>query len=125
MTDHPHPINVLGTPLMPCSLDPLTGWLRNGHCCSDPEDRGLHWVCVQVTHEFLEHSRAQGNDLSTPRPEYDFVGLKPGDRWCLCATRWRDAYAAGIAPSVILASTHVHALGVVSLQSLREHAIDG
>jgi len=117
-----HPINVLGTPLELCSLRPRTGWLRDGHCCSDPADRGLHLVCVVVSAEFLSYSRAQGNDLSTPRLEFDFPGLKPGDRWCLCAVRWREAHAAGMAPAVILAATHVHTLGVVSLDTLRDYA---
>jgi uncharacterized protein (DUF2237 family) len=118
MTTASSQINVLGTPLQLCSLEPRTGWLRDGHCCSDPADRGLHFVCVVVTAKFLTFSRSEGNDLSTPRPEYDFPGLKPGDRWCLCAQRWRDAHA----PGVILEATHVHTLGIVSLDTLREYA---
>lgn len=122
MSTSEDPINVLGTRLQLCSAEPRTGWFRDGHCCSDPKDRGLHLVCVIVTLEFLQYSRSQGNDLSTPRPEYDFPGLKAGDRWCLCAVRWREAHAAGVAPDVVLAATHVHTLGIVSLDTLREYA---
>ena len=122
MTATPHPLNVLGKPLQSCSTDPMTGWFRDGCCRGDPNDRGLHLICVVLTAEFLRFSRSEGNDLSTPRPEYGFPGLKPGDRWCLCATRWRDAYAAGCAPPVLLEATHLNALGVVSLDQLREYA---
>lgn len=122
MSQHTPPLNVLGTPLQPCGTDPMTGWFRDGCCRADPGDRGLHTVCVVVTAEFLEFSRAEGNDLSTPRPQYAFPGLLPGDRWCLCATRWRDAYAAGMAPQVVLEATHLNTLGVVTLDQLREHA---
>ena len=122
MTVTPHPLNVLGKPLQSCSTDPMTGWFRDGCCRGDPNDRGLHLICVVLTAEFLRFSRSEGNDLSTPRPEYGFPGLKPGDRWCLCATRWRDAYAAGCAPQVLLEATHLNALGVVSLDQLREYA---
>ena len=115
-------LNVLGTPLQICSLSPLTGWHRDGCCRGDPGDRGMHLVCAVMTAEFLAYSRAQGNDLSTPRPEYSFAGLKPGDRWCLCAERWKEAYIAGRAPQVALECTHLNALGVVSLEQLREHA---
>ncbi len=117
-------LNVLGTPLQPCSLRPLTGWFRDGCCRSDPADRGMHLVCVVMTEEFLRFSRAQGNDLSTPRPEMAFPGLVAGDRWCLCAQRWREAYVAGKAPRVVLEATHLNTLGIVSLQQLRERAAD-
>lgn len=116
-------LNVLGTPLQPCSTDPVTGWFRDGCCRSDPNDAGMHWVCAQMTAEFLAFSRAAGNDLSTPRPEFDFPGLRPGDRWCLCARRWQEAYAAGMAPPVVLEATHLNALGVVSLDQLRDAAL--
>jgi uncharacterized protein (DUF2237 family) len=114
--------NVLGGPLKPCSLEPLTGFTRTGCCETGPEDHGLHTVCVEVTEVFLEFSKERGNDLSTPMPEYGFVGLKPGDRWCLCAPRWKEAYDAGVAPPVILHATHEATLLVVSLEELREHA---
>ena len=123
MSANPQPMNVLGTPLQLCSSEPVTGWFRDGCCRSDPEDRALHLVCAVMTAEFLEFSKAMGNDLSTPRLEYSFPGLLPGDQWCLCATRWREAYAAGMAPGVVLAATHLNTLGVVSLDQLREHAI--
>ena len=122
MTATPHPLNVLGTPLQTCSTDPMTGWFRDGCCKGDPNDRGLHLICAVMTSEFLRFSKSEGNDLSTPRPEYGFPGLKHGDRWCLCATRWRDAYAAGMAPMVVLEATHLNTLGVVSLDQLREYA---
>ncbi len=112
--------NVLGTPLQPCSTEPMTGWFRDGCCRSDSNDRGMHWVCAVMTEEFLAFSKAVGNDLTTPRPEYEFPGLLPGDRWCLCATRWREAYHAGVAPPVVLESTHLNALGVVTLDQLRD-----
>lgn len=118
-------LNVLGTPLQPCSMDPLTGWFRDGCCRSDPHDAGMHWVCAVMTAEFLAFSRQAGNDLSTPRPEFAFPGLKPGDRWCLCARRWQEAYAAGMAPRVVLEATHLNTLGVVSLEQLREAAVTG
>ncbi len=116
--------NVLGTDLEPCSFDPLTGFYRNGCCDTGPGDVGLHTVCAQVTAEFLEFSRAVGNDLSTPVPEYAFPGLKPGDRWCLCVERWKQAYEAGVAPPVVLRATHISALEFVTLEQLREHALD-
>jgi uncharacterized protein (DUF2237 family) len=117
-------LNVFGRPLAPCSRNPMTGFFRDGCCRSDPQDRGLHVVCVVMTADFLEFSRARGNDLSTPMPEYDFPGLKPGDRWCLCALRWLEALQAGIAPDVVLEATHLNALGVVNLDQLRLYAID-
>lgn len=115
-------LNVLGTPLQSCSMEPVTGWFRDGCCRSDPEDRGLHLICAVMTAQFLEFSRQAGNDLSTPRPEFSFPGLLPGDRWCLCAQRWREALLAGAAPPVVLEATHLNTLGVVGLQQLREHA---
>ena len=96
-------LNVLGGPLLACSYAPLTGWMRTGCCEADAQDVGRHHVCVKVTEAFLEFSRQRGNDLSTPRPEFRFAGLKPGDRWCLCALRWREAWEAGCAPPVVLA----------------------
>lgn len=117
-------LNVLGQPLEPCSLAPMTGYFRDGCCRSDPTDRGLHVVCVVLTADFLAFSRQRGNDLSTARPEFDFPGLRPGDRWCLCAMRWLEALQAGMAPDVVLEATHLNALGVVTLDQLRLHAID-
>lgn len=116
--------NVLGGTLAPCSLAPRTGFFRDGCCNTGPDDHGLHLVCAEMTAAFLAYSRAQGNDLSTPRPEFGFPGLKPGDRWCVCAGRWREAYDAGTAPPVILEATHEEALAVVPLAALREHALD-
>ena len=117
------PRNVLGEPLQPCGVDPVTGFFRDGVCNTCEEDRGVHTVCARVTEDFLAFSRANGNDLSTPLPQFSFPGLKPGDRWCLCAARWKDALEAGMAPPVILEATHEASLGVVSLDDLREHAI--
>jgi len=114
--------NVLGGVLLPCSMDPLTGWFRDGCCNTDENDLGLHTVCVEMTAEFLAFSRAAGNDLSTPRPEYGFAGLRPGDRWCLCAARWEEARLAGQAPKVVLAATHEATLQVAALTHLRAHA---
>lgn len=116
--------NVLGKPLQPCSFDPMTGWFRNGCCETGPGDFGMHIVCVQVTTEFLAFSKRAGNDLSTPVPEYDFPGLKHGDRWCLCASRWKEAYDAGAAPGVILSATHMSAIEFATLEELKEHALD-
>lgn len=115
------PLNVLGTALQICSTDPMTGFLRNGCCETGPQDLGVHVVCAQVTPAFLAYTRDQGNDLSTPRP--GFPGLKPGDRWCLCASRWRDALDAGCAPGVVLESTHEAALNHVTLAQLQSRAI--
>lgn len=117
--------NVLGTELVPCSYDPLTGYFRDGCCHTDMHDLGSHVVCAMVTDEFLEFSRSRGNDLSTPRPEYRFAGLKDGDRWCLCALRWKEALAAGVAPAVVLESTHARALEFVTLEQLQEYAFTG
>ena len=114
-------LNVLGTELVPCSYDPLTGYFRDGCCNTDESDLGSHLVCVKVTSDFLAFSAAKGNDLVTPRPEYRFAGLKPGDRWCLCANRWREALEAGFAPPVILESTHLKALEFVTRAQLEKH----
>ena len=115
--------NVLGTALVPCSYDPLTGFFRDGCCHTADDDSGSHVVCVKVSAEFLAFSAQRGNDLSTPRLEYRFRGLAPGDRWCLCALRWREAYEAGAAPTVVLAATHERALDLVPLEWLRAHAL--
>jgi len=116
--------NVLGEPLQPCSFEPLTGFYRDGCCHTGPGDRGLHTVCMQATAEFLQFSREAGNDLSTPMPEYAFPGLKPGDQWCLCVTRWQEALEADCAPRVVLAATHISALEFVLLEDLKRHALD-
>ena len=114
--------NVLGGPLRACSEAPLTGFFRNGRCDTCAADAGCHTVCVEVTAEFLNASRAAGNDLSTPRPEYQFPGLRPGDRWCVCASRWLEAADHGTPAPVILAATHERTLEIVPLERLREHA---
>ena len=116
--------NVFGQPLQSCSFDPLTGFYRDGCCHTGPGDRGLHTVCTVMTEEFLRFSQAAGNDLSTPVPEFGFPGLKPGDRWCLCAARWQEAFAAGKAPRVVLRSTHERALEDCRLEDLKRHALD-
>ncbi len=116
--------NVFGEPLAPCGLDPVTGFYRDGCCNTGYEDTGIHVVCAKMTREFLAFSKARGNDLSTPDPETGFPGLKPGDRWCLCAGRWKEALDAGVAPPVILAATHEEALAIVPLAVLKRHAID-
>lgn len=113
--------NVLGTALVPCSYDPLTGYYRDGCCNTDMHDHSSHVICARVTQEFLVFSLQRGNDLMTPRPEYRFAGLKAGDRWCLCATRWKEALEAGLAPPVILESTHEKALEYVTLEQLKAH----
>lgn len=116
--------NVLGTNLIPCSTDPLTGFYRDGCCNTGPQDQGLHLVCTEVTAEFLEFSAEVGNDLSTPRPEWGFEGLTPGDRWCVCVERWKQAYDAGYAAPVVLEATHMSALEFVSLEELQQWAVD-
>ncbi|NDP43334.1 MAG: DUF2237 domain-containing protein [Aromatoleum sp.] len=116
--------NVLGETLAPCSTSPRTGFFRDGCCNTSPEDLGLHIVCAQMTASFLAFSKERGNDLSTPAPEAGFPGLKPGDRWCLCAGRWREALDAGVAPPVVLAATHEETLAVVALADLQRHALD-
>lgn len=116
-------LNVLGTELVACSFDPLTGWRRDGCCNTDEEDAGTHVICVRVTEAFLRFSLERGNDLVTPRPGFRFAGLRPGDRWCLCALRWKEALEAGIAPPVQLEATHARALEFVTLEQLRAHAL--
>ena len=113
--------NVLGTPLVPCSYDPLTGYYRDGCCNTDEEDRGSHVICARVTQEFLVFSLQRGNDLMTARPEFRFAGLQAGDRWCLCALRWKEALEAGVAPPVVLECTQFKALEFVTLEQLRAH----
>ncbi len=116
-------LNVLGAELQACSFDPLTGFYRDGCCRTDANDRGSHVICARVTADFLAFSMTRGNDLITPRPEYRFAGLKPGDRWCLCALRWKEALEAGVAPPVHLEATHQKALDYVSLEDLKSHAL--
>lgn len=121
----PQAKNVLGGNLELCCTSPLTGFYRDGFCVTGPADMGTHVICAQVTEEFLRFTRSRGNDLSTPAPQFNFPGLKPGDRWCLCATRWREALEAGKAPPVILTSTHEAALKYVSLEDLKAQALSG
>ncbi|MCD0459717.1 DUF2237 family protein [Roseiconus lacunae] len=116
--------NVLGTDLGECGTDPMTGFYRDGCCNTGASDSGLHTVCAVMTADFLEFSKSRGNDLSTPNPTYRFPGLKPGDRWCLCAARWKEAYDAGMAPQVVLDATHISTLEFASLEQLQEHAAD-
>lgn len=116
--------NVFGEPVEICSIDPMTGFYRSGCCHTGPEDMGSHTVCCQVTTEFLAFSKSCGNDLSTPRPEFGFAGLEPGDRWCLCAARWQEAFEAGAAPRVVLTATNEAALEIVKLEDLKPYAID-
>ena len=116
------PLNVLGKPLQVCGCSPVTGWYRNGTCQTDPSDLGQHSICCVMTEAFLRYSKAQGNDLSTPVPAFQFPGLKPGDHWCVCAPRWKQAYDDGMAPLVSLEATENTALSVVSLDQLKEHA---
>lgn len=117
-------LNVLGEPLQACSFDPLTGYFRDGCCNTREDDTGSHVICARMTADFLRFSLARGNDLITPRPEYRFAGLRPGDRWCLCALRWKEAFEAGVAPPVFLASTHRRALDFVPLDMLQQCAAD-
>ena len=123
MSDEVHR-NVFGEPVAVCSLDPVTGFTRTGACETGPEDPGCHAVCAVMTEAFLDFSMARGNDLSTPRPEFGFPGLEPGDRWCLCAARWQEAFEAGAAPRVVLRATHERALDHVDLADLKPYAID-
>lgn len=118
------PMNVLGTDLAPCSFDPMTGFYRDGCCNTGADDAGVHVVCAVMTDEFLAYSKAAGNDLSTPHPEFGFAGLKAGDQWCLCASRWQEAFEADAAPAVVLAATHAAASEWCSLEALRAHAVD-
>jgi uncharacterized protein (DUF2237 family) len=117
-------LNVIGTPLESCGDDPVTGYYRDGNCSTGDQDVGRHTVCTRVTQEFLEFSREQGNDLITPIPEYGFPGLKPGDQWCVCAMRWKEAYEAGKAAPILIRATHARTLKIVSLEALKAHAID-
>ena len=117
-------LNALGTELEECGLDPVTGFLRDGNCSTGPQDLGSHIVCAIVDEAFLEYSRSAGNDLITPIPEYGFPGLKPGDRWCLCASRWKQAYEAGCAPPIYLRATHERALELIELDVLKQFARD-
>jgi uncharacterized protein (DUF2237 family) len=117
-------VNVLGGELEPCGNDPVTGFFRDGCCSTGSEDLGSHTVCAVMTAPFLEHQRAIGNDLIAPMPAYEFPGLEPGDRWCVVAVRWFEAYEAGVAAPVVLAATHARALDVIPLEALREHAVD-
>ena len=117
--------NVLGTDLVPCSYDPLTGYFRDGCCNTDASDHGSHLICVRVTADFLGFSKAAGNDLVTPMPQHRFSGLEPGDRWCLCALRWREALKAGVAPPVVLEATHANALQFVTMAELEKHRFQG
>ncbi|MCF6312813.1 MAG: DUF2237 domain-containing protein [Verrucomicrobiales bacterium] len=124
MSDAGMKYNVLGTELKPCSLDPVTGFYRTGACQVGPEDVGCHAVCIMATEEFLIFSKRSGNDLSTPMPQFGFAGLKAGDRWCLCASRWKDALDAGAAPMVVLEATSMAALDHVSRSVLEEYAVE-
>jgi len=120
----PEDKNVFGEELETCSTNPMTGFFRDGCCSTDAQDVGMHVVCAEVTEEFLEFSKASGNDLSTPNPDFDFPGLKPGDRWCVCALRWKEAMDKGVAPPVVLTSTHESVLEVISLEDLKRHSLD-
>jgi uncharacterized protein (DUF2237 family) len=122
--EDPEALNVLGGELVPCSNAPMTGFFRNGCCETGPEDVGLHTVCAVMTAEFLAFSKAAGNDLTTPMPQYGFPGLKPGDRWCLCAPRWKEALDAGMAPQVVLEATHEETLAIMPLGVLKDYAVD-
>ena len=117
------PLNVLGTPLLPCCLENSTGWYRNGTCETDSGDHGRHVICAIMTEEFLAFSKQMGNDLSTPIPEYNFPGLEPGECWCLCAGRWQEAFEAGMAPMVKLEACEQSALEIVDLENLKSHAV--
>ena len=126
-TDHTgqrQALNVLGSDLLPCSYDPITGWLRDGCCCTDSVDAGSHVICARLTMAFLNFQFERGNDLITPQPELRFRGLKPRDRWCVCALRWREAYIDGCAPPVVLECTHARAVDYVPMDWLREKALD-
>ena len=116
-------LNVLGEPLQPCSMSPLTGFYRDGCCKTGEDDQGKHIVCAKMTEDFLNYTKSHGNDLSTAIPQFGFLGLKPGDQWCLCASRWKEALDAGMAPPVRLRATHEAALEIVSLDELQHHAL--
>ncbi|MGD1897190.1 MAG: DUF2237 family protein [Phormidesmis sp.] len=115
--------NILGGRLKPCCTDPMTGFNRDGSCHTGPQDTGAHVVCAEMTEAFLSYTKAQGNDLSTPRPEFNFPGLKPGDRWCVCATRWKEALDDGVAPPVVLEATYVAAVKNLSIEDLKANAV--
>lgn len=117
-------LNVFGEPLEACSMRPLTGFYRSGCCHTGPDDFGVHTICVEVTRDFLEFSKSRGNDLSTPMPEFGFPGLEEGDRWCLCAMRWKEAFDANMAPRVVLTATHERTLEIVDLKELKAYALD-
>jgi uncharacterized protein (DUF2237 family) len=116
-------VNVVGGKLLPCSTEPLTGFYRNGCCSTGADDAGSHTVCIVATEEFLEFSRGAGNDLSTPAPQWGFAGVQPGERWCLCASRWLEAHEAGHAPAVVLGATHARALEVIPIELLTARAV--
>lgn len=116
--------NVLGSDLEPCCYEPLTGYYRDGYCHTGHGDTGVHTVCAVMTDAFLKFSQEQGNDLTTPRPEYEFPGLKAGDKWCLCASRWKDAHDAGMAPKVVLEATHASSLEFATIEELKAHAAE-
>ena len=122
---YPKPRNVLGGTLESCCTDPMTGFYRDGYCRTGADDTGRHTVCILATDEFLAYSKSVGNDLSTPMPQYGFAGVKDGDKWCLCVTRWQQALEDDMAPQILLASTHESALQIVDLDDLRRHAADG
>jgi len=119
-----HKLNVFGKPLSPCSLNPLTGFYRDGCCTTGEEDLGMHTVCIRASSEFLDFSKRKGNDLSTPRPEFQFAGVNPGDQWCLCALRWKEAWEAGFAPEVILESTNQEVLKYIPFEVLLEFKVE-
>lgn len=119
----PNAKNVLGTELQACCFEPKTGWYRDGYCNTDARDRGVHVICAEMTEEFLNYSASCGNNLKTPAPVYNFPGLQPGDKWCLCVDRWKEAMEAGVAPPVVLESTHGKALLTVSLEDLKKHEL--
>jgi uncharacterized protein len=124
MADEQIPLNVLGEPLQSCCMDPRTGFYRDGYCQTGDDDLGSHLVCAEMTEEFLAFSKKQGNDLSTPRPEFSFPGLKAGDRWCVCALRWVESYEAKQAPKILLSATHQTMLDIVPLEVLVKYALD-
>lgn len=124
MSDDKEQLNVWGSELSPCSINPMTGFYRDGSCATGDDDPGRHVVCIEVTADFLEFSKSRGNDLSTPMPEFGFAGLKPGDRWCLCGLRWKEAYEADMAPRIVLASTHIAMTEIVPIEILKRYAVD-
>ena len=124
MSDEQKQLNVWGDELSPCSINPMTGFYRDGSCATGKDDHGLHVVCIEVTADFLEFSKSRGNDLSTPMPEFGFAGLKPGDRWCLCGPRWKEALEADMAPRVVLSATHMGMTEIVPFETLKQYAVD-